>query len=97
MVCNSENTQTAAAIIRQSVRSFEQCGVTNIKYILKDGGTALKNAQELINTERLLCGKSELNGKNVWLTCFVRDLLGEEVISKFKLSLLTDAFCNRMI
>ena len=63
MVCNSENTQTAAAIIRQSVRSFEQCGVTNIKYILKDGGTALKSAQELINTERLLCGKSELNGK----------------------------------
>ena len=63
IVCNSENTQNAAAVIRQSVRSFEQCGVTNIKYILKDGGTAIKSAQDLINSERLIVGKNELNGK----------------------------------
>ena len=38
IICDSENTTNATAIIRQSLLAFEKCGVHSIKYILKDGG-----------------------------------------------------------
>ena len=63
IICDSENTTNVTAIIRQSLLAFEQCGVHSIKYILKDGGTAILSGQELINRERKLVGKAELVGK----------------------------------
>ena len=63
IICDSENTVNASAIIRQSLRSFEQCGVQSINYILKDGGTAIQSGLELINKERIVDGKVNLIGK----------------------------------
>ena len=63
ILCDSENTVNASAIIRQSLRSFEQCGVQSINYILKDGGTAIQSGLELIDRERMIDGKVQLIGK----------------------------------
>jgi hypothetical protein len=70
--------------------SEEVIHFNSIKYILKDGGTAILSGQELINRKRKLVGKAELGEKNVWHICFGLDLRVGVGISKFCVSVVNN-------
>ena len=52
LVCDSENHINALRCLQSLIQIFEQCSIDNVRYILKDDGTAIQSAYEQMNETR---------------------------------------------
>ena len=49
IVCDAENHINALRCIESALQIFAQCSIDNVRYLLKDGGTAIQSAYEEVN------------------------------------------------
>ena len=49
VVCESENHENVTSTLKTSMAILHQCGVNNVQFILKDGGSALSSGVDALN------------------------------------------------
>ena len=52
IVCESENQINSVRLLQTAIQIFDQCAISNVRYLLKDGGTAIQSGYEIIKEKR---------------------------------------------
>ena len=83
IVCDSENCENVRNCVGLMLQILKQCGISTVRFMLKDGGTAMQKAHEIIKKEMKENGETELIGRICM--AHIPDLRGEAVICKYLL------------